>query len=208
LEANVPTFGFPSGHSTIVAATLAFFSKNKRIFQVFVFVVVALLVGFSRLYLGYHFLLDVIAGLLLGMIVGLFVLQLDKFFAKHNFHFSKLQDEAIVLLIVALAVVAIALIDVPSLSFSALGYYAGFFLCKEAGFVQTKTIGKKIATKLFFGLVSTGIILASATVLSFSHSILSLGLFFFTGFWVSFLFPVVFETIAFKKCCFLSCKGF
>ena len=60
-------YSFPSGHSQNISATLFAFARwiKKRWFYV-VSVVLSLVVGFSRLYLGVHFPTDVIVGLLLG----------------------------------------------------------------------------------------------------------------------------------------------
>lgn len=60
---------FPSGHSTTAFTMffcLALISKNKTI--KFVMLFCALLVGFSRVYLSQHFLNDVYAGSLIGVI--------------------------------------------------------------------------------------------------------------------------------------------
>ncbi len=62
-------FGFPSGHvhtSVVVWGILFFFSRQRfvRIFSA----LVILLMPFSRMYLGVHFLGDVVGGLILGIL--------------------------------------------------------------------------------------------------------------------------------------------
>ncbi|MFM6924559.1 MAG: phosphatase PAP2 family protein [Ferruginibacter sp.] len=64
--------GFPSGHTATafaIATVLAFMIRNKK-WQLLI-LPAAVLVGYSRIYLAQHFLLDVIAGALLGSISGL-----------------------------------------------------------------------------------------------------------------------------------------
>lgn len=63
-------YSFPSGHTLtacLVCFGLAFFSKKKWAYAVAAMLTV--LVGFSRLYLGVHTLLDVVVGLALGILV-------------------------------------------------------------------------------------------------------------------------------------------
>jgi len=65
---------FPSGHSTTVftlATMLAIFEKNKKTNVLYLFAAVA--VGYSRIYLGQHFLTDVLMGSFLGVMIAILV---------------------------------------------------------------------------------------------------------------------------------------
>lgn len=58
---------FPSGHTTTafsLASVLACFTKNKK--AQFLYLILAMATGYSRIYLGQHFLTDVIVGAVLG----------------------------------------------------------------------------------------------------------------------------------------------
>lgn len=62
-------FSFPSGHAAtaFAAATiLTFFDKKRRWF----YYLVAILIGYSRIYLGCHYFLDVIAGATIGHVIS------------------------------------------------------------------------------------------------------------------------------------------
>lgn len=74
---------FPSGHATTAFATffcLSLLIENKAL--KFVMFLLALIIGFSRVYLSQHFLSDVCAGSFIGVIVALltyqFIFQAEK----------------------------------------------------------------------------------------------------------------------------------
>lgn len=63
---------FPSGHSASAFAlfmALSLLTKNKSL--QFLYFVLALLVGFSRIYLSQHFALDVLVGSIIGVVVSI-----------------------------------------------------------------------------------------------------------------------------------------
>jgi membrane-associated phospholipid phosphatase len=68
---------FPSGHTLAAFAVYTavfFYFKNKK--MAFLWLAPALLVGFSRVYLGHHFLEDVTFGAILGVVWAFLVEQL------------------------------------------------------------------------------------------------------------------------------------
>ncbi|MBO9205163.1 MULTISPECIES: phosphatase PAP2 family protein [Niastella] len=68
------TTSFPSGHTTSVfalATILALNTKDKRFSLIYL--ITAIITGYSRIYLGQHFLADVTAGALIGTLSGLLV---------------------------------------------------------------------------------------------------------------------------------------
>lgn len=87
---------FPSGHSTIAIAFYGFLTyyilhhlsgRIKKSFFVFIGVLLILLIGFSRLYLGVHYLSDVLGGFLVGgiwLVVGIT-------FRERHFYLSSLK---------------------------------------------------------------------------------------------------------------------
>jgi len=71
---HVGNASFPSGHTATAFGTitiLSIFTKNKKISLLYL--LAAILVGYSRIYLGQHFLQDVLAGALIGVPLALVV---------------------------------------------------------------------------------------------------------------------------------------
>jgi len=63
-----PYKSFPSGHATAVFSIIPFFDFSKILY--YIWVSVAVIVSLSRVYLGVHYMSDVVAGALLGCFVG------------------------------------------------------------------------------------------------------------------------------------------
>jgi membrane-associated phospholipid phosphatase len=76
-------FGMPSGHSQNAASLFGMMAATirKKVFTIAVLVLI-FLVGLSRLYLGMHFLRDVLSGWLLGGLFVLLYMRLEKPVAK------------------------------------------------------------------------------------------------------------------------------
>ena len=71
------SFSFPSGHATAIFSVLALIWKELPWLKWF-WLVFAVVVAFSRLYLGLHFLTDVVTGVIIGFSVGLIVVRYEK----------------------------------------------------------------------------------------------------------------------------------
>jgi len=75
---------FPSGHSTSVFALVAILSfalKNKN--YSILFLLIGVLVGYSRIYLGQHFITDVAVGSIIGVLFAVICwMFFDKYFKR------------------------------------------------------------------------------------------------------------------------------
>jgi len=76
-------FGYPSGHASIVsggaAILLILFRKEKELLFSLILAVEAALVCISRIYVGDHFLFDVVGGILLGVGISLLSISFSRY---------------------------------------------------------------------------------------------------------------------------------
>ena len=66
---NTWNFGFPSFQAMLVFSTLPILNKEFKKFK-YVWLIFACLVAFSRAYFGLHYLSDVLAGAIIGFLIG------------------------------------------------------------------------------------------------------------------------------------------
>ncbi|MSR68083.1 phosphatase PAP2 family protein [Candidatus Peribacteria bacterium] len=119
------TFSFPSGHATTAAAFFGFLAyvllrtkqtKTTRVIGLLIAILLILLLDMSRLYLGVHYLSDVIAGNLIGLAALLFAIGIT----EHRIAVKKIRipdlpiaDIALVLLAETIVILGIVLLFVP-----------------------------------------------------------------------------------------------
>jgi membrane-associated phospholipid phosphatase len=196
-------YSMPSGHS-LLAATLAgytYFCKelNKHIKAIII--ILALLTGVSRLYLGVHFLSDVLVGLLLGVVVGFIIFKLETKINKANFHISKIKEEA--LLVGFFILVIISDLIIPSEYYGAyaiLGYFIGYAIFRHTKLKENLTL-TKTKTQLFiafvFGTGFLGILGVSAYYLT--TGLISQILFFLSGIFITLVWPIIISLLVEKR---------
>lgn len=79
------SYSFPSGHTfDAIAASVSIYLYNKK--AGIAAIVVGLIIAFSRLYLFVHFPTDVLASVVLGIIVAIFVHKLVEKFSDNNIY--------------------------------------------------------------------------------------------------------------------------
>jgi undecaprenyl-diphosphatase len=70
-------YSFPSNHSTAIFSAMPILNKEFRKLNM-LWIIVALTIAFSRIYLGVHYLSDVIFGGLLGYFTGIVILRISE----------------------------------------------------------------------------------------------------------------------------------
>ncbi|MBI2043446.1 phosphatase PAP2 family protein [Candidatus Pacearchaeota archaeon] len=74
---NAWNYSFPSFQAMLVFCAIPILDMEFRKFKYF-WIAFAVLVAFSRVYFGVHFMSDVLAGALIGYLIGLFVVRMEK----------------------------------------------------------------------------------------------------------------------------------
>jgi len=140
---------FPSGH-TQGAATfwVSWIIQSKRKWIYIVGITAILLVGFSRLYLGVHYPIDIIGGIVVGTIWV--------FISNYIFEYSEAVKKPVILMIIILPML-IGMIYLRektyySISGTVLGFYIGYIV--ESKYIQYDVRAAKVTQilKLAFGL--------------------------------------------------------
>ena len=69
-------FSFPSFHAMMAFSAIPILSKEFPKFR-YIWIIFACLIAFSRLYFGLHFLSDILAGAVIGYLIGAFMVHLE-----------------------------------------------------------------------------------------------------------------------------------
>ena len=178
-------YSFPSGHATMAASASFHFRKNLKGIMFAALLIFPFAVALSRMYLGKHFLSDVIAGIVLGVALGILNERLSARFERLEFGLGKISSEIIVAFALILAIVAIAFAEVPSVAIAVIGFYAGFFVSRILKVNQEKLGGKRLLAKLLAGTAGLAAFGIAALLMPSLLAIISL----LAGIWISLGMP-------------------
>jgi hypothetical protein len=151
-----------------------------------------IIVGISRIYLGAHFLTDVFAGILVGLIIGYLGWLFHIKFRKNSFVVTKLEDDFFLVAFLAILILIAVFESYPlALITIFVGYYFGFFYIKERGFEDLPVVSNKVFLKrALFG--SIGLFLILLVGLFANSFFVQAFVFFFVGAWISGFFPLIY----------------
>ncbi|MFH1224936.1 MAG: phosphatase PAP2 family protein [Candidatus Diapherotrites archaeon] len=182
---------FPSAHATLAASAYGYFSAGSKILRRLALALLVLLVAVSRIYLGAHFLTDVLAGLLIGYAIGKANFLLKQRLKGAKFRLTKIGDELGLVVAVAAAVAAIVFVQPMSIAQGIFGFYAGFFAFKYFG--QPQCGGKCMHPALKHGIGAIGLCALVLPAYSgmLGNALLDGLLYFLAGLWISFLWPLL-----------------
>ncbi|MGB9749899.1 MAG: phosphatase PAP2 family protein [Caldisericia bacterium] len=178
-------YGFPSGHSqNSLVLWLGLFYIFKKNYLKIVSIILIILISISRLYLGLHFLFDVLGGILIGLIIlFLYFNCIDRFFEK----FFYLNLKKILLISFSLIIISLFIKEYSFILISLSGILIGINLSKE--FNQTYLNMKKIVLRIFVGYPVIFILIYIIKITNFNF------IYFFLGLWVTYLSRLIFKKI-------------
>ncbi|MGH0053180.1 MAG: phosphatase PAP2 family protein [Sphaerochaetaceae bacterium] len=196
-------YSFPSGHTTTGAAfysSLALTFRNRK-FSIFCAIMMTL-VGLSRLYLGVHWPIDVVAGFLLGILVSfVFYHYLDSIYDNEGKRLNyllmlgtlfALSGAVISVMLNYFSIDATAFTDLMKVLALGGGGYLGFALeNRKVQFSTEGTKGKQFGRYLI-GLAVVLLIMGSKVIIPDSlYAIGSYVRYSLVGFWATGLYPLI-----------------
>lgn len=205
-ETAATGYAFPSGHTQNAAAWLgALAACTKKKLLRYTFIILALLVGFSRLYLGVHFLSDVLVSLVISFAVVLLVCKI----LPHDFT-DKKKELVLPIIIAVFAAIVVVIItylyhneitefsqlrDAVIAAGAAFGFVIGMYV--ERVYIQfsvkTKNIPLQVG-KFIFGMV--GVIAFQEGFRILGSGLIATGArYFLIVMWILIIYPLII-----KKC--------
>jgi len=198
---TVPTYTFPSGHSSGAVSVwgfLAILFKKRWLWALSTLIII--LVGLSRVMLGYHFPGDVLGGLVTGSVLLAVLFGLGSRLEPgilEKYSFSTLLSASV---LIPLILSFIPAVYAPNLMGYVAGAALGFLLeGKVVNFDPRGNLWQHLL-KILIGLIVIAIILLELEpLLPRAAGLLTFACFAFSTFWATFLAPMLFVRIGLAR---------
>jgi membrane-associated phospholipid phosphatase len=187
-RAEADGYGFPSGHMTVTAGFWSYLMMTMRKKWITIIAsIIIFFVAFSRIYLGVHFILDIIGGFLVGLAVALCFYYLE---TKIRISL-KFYQKILFCIFIPLVMLAVLMNDTTIQLCSMLfGLTIGYLLENRTVNIQTSVKNK---TKISRGIIGLVVVLVAFLLLGILPSYLEFIRFILVGLTITFFAPVVFS---------------
>ena len=192
-------YSFPSGHSTVAAAIFGYANCLWKTGLPIILFILMILVGVSRIYLGVHFPSDVVAGWVLGFILGYINFEIFKRIKMGKIKITHKEAKYALGLVVSLTLLGLFFLEEVAIFAAILGFYLGYIVLKEKEIPITEVKGWQLASKQVFGFAVFFLFLLPYLLPLNGYAALSPPIFFIVhfvgGLWISLLYPVLYEKL-------------
>ena len=204
---GISTKSFPSGHATLASAQVMHLIRMEKAPALFGLLGAALVMGvaISRVYLGLHFVGDVIVGVLLGIVLG------RAYVAAHEHKIiqswkKKIQSYKYVLLIMFITLIGLGVMllqkEIGSIA-ATLGFLVGFFLFEEENLeMKPLPFDGLNMVKVILGMFSTSLFVLLNWQLVGSvagYGFVSFAVYFLAGIYAVSVYPWIWNVLVPKK---------
>jgi len=209
IDKNDISHGFPSGHAqsaTTFWTWAALKTRHRALYIISPLLI--LLISFSRLYLGVHYLGDIIGGVIIGLVFTLITYvsypHIEKFLGRHSERLRQLAVPviALVLFAVSLLVFPDTTRDDPATVCGALlGFSAGLaFESRYVDFSTDKIGNRTRVARLLIGLLVIGVLYVGLSLLLSSANVFTkFAKYAIITYAAAFIVPLIFKRVEKKK---------
>ncbi|PKL37837.1 MAG: hypothetical protein CVV44_16015 [Spirochaetae bacterium HGW-Spirochaetae-1] len=191
--------GFPSGHTQ---GALTFWGSiiyfNRTRVMIILSALLIILIPYSRIYLGVHYLGDVIGGYIIGALCLLVCIPLVIYCGKHYMNWNS------VLIILGLIILPLAVfLIIPGYQTQQplgvlSGMLLGAYMARDIIFNPRNTLSAGLV-KVLIGLIGIFIIKSGVKIILPDSAIFSYIRYWLIGAWVSFAAPLIFSKVEMLK---------
>ena len=200
---QLDSHAFPSGHTLTAVTVWGYMAVRLKKTGFWIWAVAAMvLIAFSRIVLGYHFVGDILGGYAIGIPVLLLLIWISALFVEKGWHekFSRQLLLALCIIIPVVLTVVVPSSDIPKLMGLFAGASVGYIVEQEKIRSNTKTRWYFQVIKAVLGVaVLFGIIMGLSGILSSDNEVLQIALRFIRyalgGVWVTLLAPALFVAL-------------